>query len=701
MSNLKLFLNTNVYLGLILFCLKLGNGQTTNKIDSLLGIIEKQNEDTTRVKTLLKISREYSKTDQAKAMEYLNQAYNLASKLKYTSGIIDAMIEKSSVYALMSQYDSAIIHAQNAIKMSEDLQDEKRMAAGYSVQAGNLIRKGGPSAAREYYFKAHNLYKKIGDSTGYMNSLNGLGIVYYRQAEYDSAIYYYIEFLRLCEKLKNEEGMGKGYVNLGTSYYELKDFKNARYYLNESIKVNEKFNNLRFLSIANNNLGSMAFDENNLEEAMHYYTLSQEQNSKIKNVFGLAQAKNNIGNVYERRKEYAVAMNYYQEAKDLFDQMNNIDGFIAAYKNVGLIFERTKNYIQALKIYDSCLILARNSKLLKREEELLYNIHKTYELTGDFANAYRIQTEHVAIKDSIFNLEKDGQLKELEIKYQKEKDQARILALENDNLSKSLYLKKRTNQRNIYMFTGIGFIIIILFGFIFYRNKTRKDKIIAQQRIIQLEEEKKLLAARSIVNGQEDERKRIAKELHDGLGVLLSTAKMQFSAIKDKSPENKPLIEKATKLLEQATGDVRRISHNMMPGLLTKFGFYEAVEDLFDQINDAEGPAAEIRIEGETTRLPENIEIMLYRIVQEMVNNTLKHADAHKVSLTIKVLQDQLNIQFSDDGKGFDGPEKMDSKTMGLTSILSRVKFLNGTVNVESKPGEGCTYFIQIPKTNA
>ncbi len=495
--------------------------------------------------------------------------------------------------------------------------------------------------------------------------------------------------------------MGKGYVNLGTSYYELKDFKNARYYLNESLKVNEKYNNLRFLSIANNNLGSIAFDENNLDEAMRYYTLSQEQSSKVNNVFGLAQAKNNIGNVYEKRKEYDLALDYYTDAKDLFIKIPNIDGFIAAYKNVGLIFERRKNYIQALKIYDSCLILARDSKLLKREEELLYNKHKTYELMGDFANAYRIQTEHIAIKDSIFNLEKDGQLKELEFKYQKEKDQARILALENENLSKNLDLRKRTNQRNGYMYSGLGLVLIISFTFIFYRQKAIKDKIIAQQRIIQLEEEKKLLAARSIVDGQEEERKRIAKDLHDGLGVLLSTAKMQFSSIKDKSPENKPLIEKATKLLEQATGDVRRISHNMMPGLLTKFGFYEAVEDLFDQINDAEGPKAEIQIEGETTRFPENIEIMLYRIVQEMVNNTLKHADAHKVSLTIKVLQDQLNIQFSDDGKGFDVPEKMDSKTIGLTSILSRVKFLNGTVNVESKPGEGCTYFIQIPKTNA
>lgn len=701
MSTLKFFCFQIIFLALLYCSLNFANSQTTNKIDSLLQNLENDKVDTTKVKTLLKISREYSKTDPGKAMEYSNQAYNLASKLKYTSGIIDAMVEKSNDYTLTGQLDSALVFSQKAIQMSDSIKNDKRRADSYSMQAGILIRKVGPSAAREYYFKAHNLYKKIGDSTGYMNSLNGLGIVYYKQAEYDSAIYYYIEFLRLCEKLKNEEGSGKGLVNLGTSYYELKDFTNARKYFQESIKVNEKYNNLRFLSIAHNNLGSMAFDENNLDEAMHYYTISQEQSNKIYNVFGLAQAKNNIGNIYERRKEYDLALDYYTDAKDLFIKIPNIDGFIAAYKNIGLINERWKNYSKALEIYDSCMVLAKSSNSRTRVRELLYNIHKTYELTGDYAKAYKIQTEEVALKDSIFNESKDSQTKRLQIKYEKEKDQARILALENENLAKNLDLRKRTNQRNGYMYSGLGLVLIISFTFIFYRHKAIKDKVIAQQRIIQLEEEKKLLAARSIVNGQEDERKRIAKELHDGLGVLLSTAKMQFSAIKDKSPENKPLIEKATKLLEQATGDVRRISHNMMPGLLTKFGFYEAVEDLFDQINDAEGPAAEIQIEGETTRLPENIEIMLYRVVQEMVNNTLKHADAHKVSLTIKVLQDQLNIQFSDDGKGFDVSEKLESKTIGLTNILSRVKFLNGTANVESKPGEGCTYFIQIPKTNA
>ena len=211
----------------------------------------------------------------------------------------------------------------------------------------------------------------------------------------------------------------------------------------------------------------------------------------------------------------------------------------------------------------------------------------------------------------------------------------------------------------------------------------REKYVRLQKRVNQLEEEKKLLAARSIVTGQEEERKRIARELHDGLGVLLSSAKMHFTTIRDKSPESKPLIDKATQLLEQATGDVRRISHNMMPGLLTKFGLYEAVEDLFEQVDEMEGIHASVVIEGEKSRLNENTEIMLYRIIQEMVNNALKHAEAKNILLKINILQGKLRVEYNDDGKGFDVEEQRMKKSMGLNSIISRVKFssfIHGTV---------------------
>jgi signal transduction histidine kinase len=138
----------------------------------------------------------------------------------------------------------------------------------------------------------------------------------------------------------------------------------------------------------------------------------------------------------------------------------------------------------------------------------------------------------------------------------------------------------------------------------------------------------------------------------------------------------------------------------MMPGLLTKFGFFEAVEDLFEQINDSGKIKAEIYIEGEKIRLQENLEIMLYRIIQEMVNNTLKYAEAKNISLIIGVQSDKLNIQFSDDGKGFEVEAKLKQKTAGLTNIMSRVSFLKGEISIESLPGKGTILFLYIPLIN-
>ncbi len=173
---------------------------------------------------------------------------------------------------------------------------------------------------------------------------------------------------------------------------------------------------------------------------------------------------------------------------------------------------------------------------------------------------------------------------------------------------------------------------------------------------------------------------------------------MQFKIIEDKSPGNSEMIKKAGGLLEKASSDVRRISHNMMPGILTKLGLDEAIEDLFDNINDTPGITAILNITNEEEkRLPENTEIMIYRMVQEMVNNTLKYAGADKVTLDLIYEDETVSLQYSDNGKGFDVEEKLKSKSIGLTSIQSRIEFLGGKLNINSKSGRGTSYFINIP----
>jgi signal transduction histidine kinase len=317
------------------------------------------------------------------------------------------------------------------------------------------------------------------------------------------------------------------------------------------------------------------------------------------------------------------------------------------------------------------------------------SLYRTYKRVGDSKNALQYYILKEKSKEEIHNENNKKLIAILEADSENERDQTLILKLQNKNL----ILK---NQNITYLSGGSGLALIFLFIFAYSRQRNYKNRIISEQKIVQLEEEKKLLAAKSILEGQEEERKRIARELHDGLGVLLSSAKMHFTSIRNKLPEVNHTLEKATKLLEEASSDVRRISHNMMPGLLTKYGLYEAVEDLFEQIDEMEDMHAEIKIEGDQSRMKENIEIMLYRILQEMVNNTLKHAEAKNIALDILIYPNKLNIKYSDDGKGFDYINILGSKSMGLSSLQSRIKLLGGEMSCRSSPGQGTSYSFDV-----
>jgi len=500
-------------------------------------------------------------------------------------------------------------------------------------------------------------------------SYNNIGVVYHKQDSHDKAFEYHLKALKIKEELGDKRGMTLCYINIGIVHANQDSYDEAIEYFLKALKIAEELGNKREVSFC----------------------------------------YNNIGIIYRKRGSYDKAIEYYLKSLKIAEELDDKSGIAIKYANiaslnitladsVALTDNQRLNYLnKAIDYGNKSFELAKEIETMPEVSTAANLLMKAYKRLGNYKKSIQFAEIFIATQDSMFREEKTNAIQEMETRYETEKKEAQILALENENLEKGLDLEKRTNQRNIYLISGSGGIVVIFLIFVFYRQKARKDKIIAGQKIHQLQEEQKLLAARSIVDGQEEERKRIAKELHDGLGVLLSVAKMHFTTIRDKSAEDKPLLDKVAKLLEQASGDVRKISHNMMPGLLTKFGLYEAVEDLLEQVDEAEGINTLCEIRGETTRLPENTEIMIYRIIQEMVNNTLKHAEAKNISLKFNILPGEISFTYSDDGKGFDFEEKPESKSLGLTSIQSRVNFLSGELEVESKTNEGASFFIKVP----
>lgn len=201
-----------------------------------------------------------------------------------------------------------------------------------------------------------------------------------------------------------------------------------------------------------------------------------------------------------------------------------------------------------------------------------------------------------------------------------------------------------------------------------------------------------------MINGQETERTRIARELHDGLGGLLSATKMHFMTINQSKLENsnKEPLQKCLELLDRSNKDLREIAHSMMPEILLQKGLTSALQSYCDQLNGSRIISFEFHHFGIESRLKNNVEIIIYRIIQELLNNILKHSNASKAIVQISKEQNKLFITVEDDGIGFKLDQNDQQPSAGIKNIRERIYYLNGNLSIDSKEGIGTTVYIEV-----
>jgi signal transduction histidine kinase len=208
-----------------------------------------------------------------------------------------------------------------------------------------------------------------------------------------------------------------------------------------------------------------------------------------------------------------------------------------------------------------------------------------------------------------------------------------------------------------------------------------------------------LVAVDSMLKGQEEERSRLAKDLHDGLGGLLSGVKFSLRNMKDNliiTPENMTVFERSLDMLDTSIKELRRVAHNMMPEMLTKFGLDEAVKEYCNTINTARLLTVKYQSLGMEERLEKSVEIIIYRIVQELLNNIMKHAAASEAFVQIIREDNRLNVVVEDNGKGFDPLVSENNKGAGLVNVRSRVDYLKGQLAIHAEPGKGTLINIEF-----
>ena len=238
--------------------------------------------------------------------------------------------------------------------------------------------------------------------------------------------------------------------------------------------------------------------------------------------------------------------------------------------------------------------------------------------------------------------------------------------------------------------------VLSLLIYLAYKQKQK----LQQQRIIELETEKKLTATEAVLKGEEQERTRLAKDLHDGLGGMLSGIKYSLNNIKGNlilTPGDALSFERSIDMLNSSMQEMRRVAHNLMPEALVKFGLDTALKDFCNNINNSGALQVTYQSIGfENANVPQTTAITIYRIVQELVNNTIKHASASNAIVQLSKADNIISLTVEDDGKGFDASTLKSATGIGWINIQNRIDFLKGRLDVSSQPGKGTSVLVEL-----
>jgi two-component system NarL family sensor kinase len=370
------------------------------------------------------------------------------------------------------------------------------------------------------------------------------------------------------------------------------------------------------------------------------------------------------------------------------------------------LFRQYEIYSQQKKYNEARLLLLQiiSDKTLTNninDKAAIYGeLAKTSEQLQDYKSAYQWLSKFRVVNDSINNSQTQLKISELETKFRTAKNQQKIAALQAEN--KQAVLNAENNRLNSW-FLGLGCIFLLaVLGFAFLnarsnRKLARQKEINHQQQLSEIEQKQQLKIAKAMLDGEELERERVARDLHDGLGGMLAGVKINLSGWANAHPDvlyDKDFTRTVTHLDSSIT-ELRRIARNMVPDTLLKFGLETALEDLCE-FYMRDGLQISCELFNIQKNIPMNIQLNIYRIIQELISNSIWHAQAQNILMQCSQNEGTVFITFEDDGCGFDPALLSEKKGMGMNNLKNRIAYLQGKFELLSAPNEGTTVNIEL-----
>lgn len=630
--------------------------------DSLLSKLNHAKNDSIKARALLDIGEAIEATQTEKSLEYYQKALELSKQIKNNKLILSSTVDVGIAYIEINDMDKALTNFQDAIPVAKQVNDTGKLAG----------------------------------------VLGNIGNVYLHKKDAVNAVSYYLQAAALIEKSSDKSRLPALYANLCSLLNDQKQFNRATEYGNKAAELAEQ-NNDYYAAV--NALINLSNTYGYLKQLQKQYALLQRALPlalKNKDLEQISDVYNNIGDYYYEQKKYQPSLNYYLGSYKYTLQMGNHYHICTACTHLAELYHNLNEPDKALQFIIRAETLAKEVGTRADVKEIYLTRSEIEESRGNYKDAYNYLSKASEISDSLFNAEGSKLVADMEAKYQNEKKQKEIIQLERDKKIQTLFIK----QKSILNYFLIGSLIALTaLVFLLYRNFRHRHQLakqhdqLQQQRISELEKDKQLVAVDSMLKGQEDERTRLAKDLHDGLGGMLSGVKFSLMNMKSNliiNHENVIVFERSLDMLDTSIQELRRVAHNMMPEALVKFGLDEALKDYCDNINKAHILNVKYQSFGMEKRIENTTEIIVYRIIQELLNNIFKHARANEVLVQIIREENRIGITVEDNGKGFNVKILEKNKNSGWANIRSRVDYLKGKLDIISEDNKGTSINIEV-----
>jgi len=615
-------------------------------IDSILKILPTQ-KDSVLVKSYNELTWQYRTVNRNQGIGYGEKAIVLSKQINFATGEAQAYNDLGILYMDNQEMDKAIASYAKAIPIREKLNDKKGLAAVY-LKIGIVYQKSGRfDKALENGLKSLETYEALKDDYGIATALNNVGIANQNIGNVDAALRYHERALSLREKINDRSGLATSYLAIG---------------------------NIQFLN-------------NDLPKAKYYTEKADSMGTLVNNYEVMATAAHNLAAIYEKTGPFEKGLDYAETALSIREQLGDVKAVVSTLNVWGTLLIKTKQYkpaeeklLQALQLSDTLI------SCLPEKPRIYRSLIDLYEATGDYKKANEMGRLQIQYKDSIYTADMNLRFSEMETKYE--------TAVKEQEIQQQRFEIAKRN----YWIAAIAALLLLgsLLGYSYYRRFKLKKEQQLQAEIMHQQD----MATRGILEAEENERERIARELHDGVGQMMSAAKMNLSAMEGDlaftNANQKNAFDRIVNLVDEGCKEVRTVSHQMMPNALLKKGLASAIREFIDKI-DSRILKVDLYSEGLNERIDTNTETVLYRVVQECVNNVIKHSGANHLDISLIKDTDGISVTIEDNGKGFDTQQKSASEGIGLKNIRTRIAYLKGTVDFDSKSGKGTLVAIHVP----